>query len=95
MALPRPRKERWRYDPAAAVHTRISSLCCCAAATDPGALLSPTPCSPQLPPRGQRAVTQSGFSVREAALPRSGMSNKITLYRALHGGRPEKRQKIQ
>ena len=47
--LPRPRKERWRYDSAAAV--------LCAAATDPGALLSPTtPCSPQLPSRGQSAV---------------------------------------
>ena len=39
--LPRPREERWRYDSSAAAHTRISSLCCCAAATDPGALLSP------------------------------------------------------
>ena len=43
MALPRPQEERWRYDSAAA--------------TDPGALLSPTtPCFPQLPSRGQSAV---------------------------------------
>ena len=30
--------------------------CCSAAATDPGALLSPTPCFPLLPSRGQSAV---------------------------------------
>ena len=37
----------------------------------------PTPCFPQLPPRGQSAVTQSSFSVREAASPRSGMSKML------------------
>ena len=92
MASPSPKRK-----------VEVSSCCCCAlccwcyknqrpvlraAAEDTGALLSPTPCFPQLPPRGQSAAAQSGFSVREAALPRSGMSSKNTLYRALHDGRP-------
>ena len=42
MALPRPREERWRY---------VAGCCCY-----PGALLSPTPCFPLLPSRGQSAV---------------------------------------
>ena len=65
-------------------------LCCCAAAADSGALLSPTPCFPPLPPRGQQARAQSSFSVREAAFWfwGAGMSKKNTLYRALHDGRP-------
>ena len=92
MASPSPKRK-----------VEVSSCCCCALCCwcyrhqrpvllrccyRPRALLSPTPCFPQLPPRGQSAAALSSFSVREAALPRSGMSNKNTLYRALHDGRP-------
>ena len=81
MASPSPR-EKWRYLLSLlrrAAVLRLQTWC----------LAVPlTPCFPQLPPRGQSAVTQSSFSVREAASPRSGMSKKNTLYRALHDGRP-------
>ena len=60
-------------------------LCCC---YRPWCLAVPTSCFPQLPPRGQQARAQSSFSVREAAFWDAGMSNKSTLYRALHDGRP-------
>ena len=50
--LPRPREERWRCDSAAATAAAAAA----AAATDPGALLSPAPCPPPLPSRGQSAV---------------------------------------
>ena len=80
MASPSPKKKGGG--------TILPLLCCCAAATDPGALLSPAPCFPQLPPRGQQARAQSSFSVREAAFWGAGMSKKSTLYRALHDGRP-------
>ena len=56
------------------LHTR--GLCCCALPRTLVLCYPPTPCFPQLPPRGQSAATQSSFSVREAALPRSGMSKR-------------------
>ena len=70
MAFPSPKKKGGG--------TILLLLCCCAAATDPGALLSPTPCSPQLPPRGQ--TERSRVSPR--GKPHSGMYKKNTLHRA-------------
>ena len=80
MASPSPKRK-----------VEVRFCCCCAAVL---LLQTLVPCcpprhvSPNCHPAARAQSAQSSFSVREAALPRSGMSKKNTLYRALHDGRP-------